>query len=1145
MTRPRGLVALAIAILVATMLPGSVAPAAAAAPTPASASAPDPAAKLRGDLAALVAGEASLDPRIPGLVPGLHAGELPYFVLMSAPNDGAHRAALEDAGARVLRTYRSIDLFAVASDPTTVLRIAALPWVDRLAPIEVVVALDDEHEVDQSRATTADVGATPWWDRGITGRGVRIAVLDTGLDPVHPDLDDLDFRHWSAPLSEAKVVDSRDFNGGVCRPATGDGHGHGTHVAGIATGTGEGLPAADDDGRYAGIAPGAQLAVGKVLTDAGAGVNSDLIAALEWASMPEEPLATGCAIGADIVNLSLGSEARPDRLNSGGDVDMVSLVLDRLAARYGTLFVAAAGNSGPYIGSALEAPGSAAQALSVAAAAKDHDVNHDDTLSGDTCAGWRHPRSGSVSDNDCSAGSGDQPPSIASFSSRGPSGDLWLRPDVAAPGYNIVSAQSATGSALAANDQNVTTRTDPLYATASGTSMAAPAAAGSAALVLDAYRQRHGGDPAGASGLSGRSAPSHALLRAALMNSAGPDLFEARWIFTSGVGGLLACPPELDPITFGLCDFVELIGSAVGSSTVYEVRNGAGDPYVGPLAEGAGKLNVGQAVAALRDGVVVYSAASGSGDAAGTGPRDLQGTWQIGAIAAGTAVTQRFVVHAAPGAGPATVGFAFDPGRPSDSSRSIPAAGVDAWTVGLPGAVTVSPGGDAVVELRATIPASAAPGTYTGAVLVSVAGVPGADGTPGAGQLLRVPVFASVALHDPDPAAGNAPGPQAALDSAVDVFAKSDTIWPSVAGQPGTGSNADWLVHPVDLAAGLSAATWTAWDPAGRDTYDLYLYDERLDLVASTHPFAAAGVSDPDAARGRPPSTAAAPAILSVRTPAGGRYHLVVSRAGVGRTGLQPAGDMGAYRLRLDEVRAVGQPGAAALAYEGDQVVAQGSPARLTARLTGADGAPIAGRSVAFTFDDPPVAPCPGGACVAVTDARGLAQLATDPLVLAPGIHEVRVAFAGDEFWTSASGAAFVLVVGTEPPPLSGSGRAQAAGWFVPDGAAGSGPRDRIHLALHATGGAAGATGQLRWRDPAAGLDLRLGAYSALVVDGRRATLLGTAVDADGRSLTFRLIVEDAGEPGKGVDAIDFRLLETGYARSGRLGGGNLKVTAG
>ena len=224
-----------------------------------------------------------------------------------------------------------------------------------------------ETEVDQSRATTADIGAPALWNQGITGTGIRIAVLDTGLDATHPDLDDLDFRRWSTALNPAKLVDARSFVGGACAPLVGasDGHGHGTHVAGIATGTGEGTPSAGDDGRYAGIAPDAELAVGKVLTDAGAGLNSDLLAAMEWAAAPAGSAA--CSVGAQVVNLSLGSESRPLRLNTGSDVDLVSLMLNRLAVRYGTVFVAAAGNSGPYLGSVLEAPGAAAQAVSVGA----------------------------------------------------------------------------------------------------------------------------------------------------------------------------------------------------------------------------------------------------------------------------------------------------------------------------------------------------------------------------------------------------------------------------------------------------------------------------------------------------------------------------------------------------------------------------------------------------------------------------------------------------------------------------------------------------------------------------------------------------------------------------------------------------------
>ena len=191
--------------------------------------------------------------------------------------------------------------------------------------------------------------------------------------------------------------------------------------------------------------------------------------------------------------MSLGSEARPTRLNTDADVDLVSQMLNRLTVRYGTLFVASAGNSGPYIGSILEAPGSAAQALAVAASAKDWDVNHDDTQSGDSCAGWRHPASPTGADNDCDGGPGDQPPSVSSFSSRGPSGDLWLRPDVAAPGYNIVSAQAATGAphrrrttSTAAPGTIRCTRPRP------GPRWRRPRRAGAAALLLDGYRQRYG-----------------------------------------------------------------------------------------------------------------------------------------------------------------------------------------------------------------------------------------------------------------------------------------------------------------------------------------------------------------------------------------------------------------------------------------------------------------------------------------------------------------------------------------------------------------------------------------------------------------------------------------------------------------------------
>jgi subtilisin family serine protease len=824
--------------------------------------------KLRSDLAALVSGQAQLDPRIPPLVAGYLTGEIPYFAVVSVSDDAAHAAQITALGGRVLRAYSSVNAFAIASSPSTVQSVAALPWVTSLSPVEVVTALD-EPVADQTRGTPADVGASALWNQGLTGAGVKIAMLDTGIDPTHPDLDDLDFRRWSQPLNPPKVTAAQDFAGATCSPTdTLDRNGHGTHTSGIAAGTGEGAPTDNPRGRYAGVAPDATLAVGKVFTDAGVGLNSDLIAAMEWAAMPSGTVVPACtggvttAIGANIVNMSLGSEARPQRLNTGSDADLVSVTLNRLAVRYGTLFVGSAGNSGPFIGSQLEAPGSSAQALSVSAAAKDYDLNNDDTASGDSCAGWSRAGSTAPGDNTCADETGNQPPSLSAFSSRGPSGDLWLRPDLAAPGYDIVSAEAASGALVHANDVAPNTVGDPLYATVSGTSMAAPATSGSAAVLLQAYRLAYGGDPSGGSGLSGLRAPAYVLLRAALMNTATTDLYESRWVVT-----------------------------AFGTSTdLYEVRNvGPGDPYVGPTGEGAGKLNLGRAVSALRDGAVIYSTASGSGADAGTGHRDFQGTWQVGAIQAGATQTQRFVLHAAPGAGPLSATFSFSSGHPSDSASPIVLA-KKSWSVTLPGKTKIARGGDAIVTFSLGVPSTAAPGTYTGAVLVTLSN----------GQTLHVPVFASVALHDANTSAGNAPGPQAGVVSAHDVYAKDDTTWPSALGQAG-GATADWLVYPVQLGSGLSRARFAVYDADhGDETYDLYVYDASYGLFSSTHPFSAEGVTDRNANATRGPSTQSSPQVLTLTSPAAGTYYLVVNRAKVGGP---TSGDFGSFVLTLDEIR--------------------------------------------------------------------------------------------------------------------------------------------------------------------------------------------------------------------------------------------------
>ena len=270
------------------------------------------------------------------------------------------------------------------------------------------------------------------------------------------------------------------------------------------------------------------------------------------------------------------------------------------------------------------------------------------------------------------------------------------------------------------------------------------------------------------------------------MNTAGSSQYEARWILTVAPGSAIACPPSPVPLLLDPCSFLLPFAGLAGNNVLYEVRNGASDPFVGPLGEGAGKLNVPRALAALRDGVVVYSAASGSGEDAGTGPRDLQGAGRS-ARSARVSRGRRASSCTPHRASPRACGSSTRPDarrtarlrcpRRGSSCRAARRAFARAET--RPSSFTLS------------VPSSAPAGTYTGTVVVRVAN----------GQVLQVPVFASVAMHDLNTAAGNPPGPQARITSARDVYGKTDTLWPSVIGSAGTGAGSDWLVYPVELGA--------------------------------------------------------------------------------------------------------------------------------------------------------------------------------------------------------------------------------------------------------------------------------------------------------------------------------------------------------
>ncbi|MFC9431387.1 S8 family serine peptidase [Streptomyces sp. NPDC056987] len=247
------------------------------------------------------------------------------------------------------------------------------------------------------------IGAPEVWRSGYDGKGVKVAVLDTGVDAGHPDL-------------AGKIAGATSF---VPDEKVQDGHGHGTHVASTIVGSG-----AASDGRRKGVAPGAELLVGKVLGNDGRGQTSWILEGMEWAAKS----------GAKIVSMSLGGTA-------SGPSDVLSETVDALSASTGALFVVAAGNAGPGE-QTVGTPGIANSALTVGAV--------------------------------------DKSDKLASFSSRGPRlGDSAVKPEITAPGAGITAAR-ASGTTMG-------TPVDDNYTTANGTSMATPHVAGAAALVAQAH----------------------------------------------------------------------------------------------------------------------------------------------------------------------------------------------------------------------------------------------------------------------------------------------------------------------------------------------------------------------------------------------------------------------------------------------------------------------------------------------------------------------------------------------------------------------------------------------------------------------------------------------------------------------------------
>ncbi|HEV2705525.1 MAG TPA: S8 family serine peptidase [Pyrinomonadaceae bacterium] len=329
--------------------------------------------------------------------------------------------------------FRMLPMVIVSGTPDQIAEISRLPTVRYMAQNRTL-----QWNEDRSRAITGLVRTRTDSELkartaglGYTGKGVGVAVIDTGIDSTHSDIS-------GRVVRNVRLADLQGFGVGFSNPVNVEGlantdiaQGHGTFVAGIIAGN-----STRTGGKYSGYAPGANL-VGLSAGD----VNLfHVLAGFDYL------LEKASVLGVRVVNCSFSANI------TYNENDPVNIATKMLTER-GINVVFSAGNSGPGL----------------------HSMNPY------AAAPWV-----------ISVGATDGTGKLASFSSRGDFGSRNFRPTLVAPGVGVVSLR-ATGGAnltgvtgLASGDTELSLTELPFYTTASGTSFTAPQVAGTIALMLEA-----------------------------------------------------------------------------------------------------------------------------------------------------------------------------------------------------------------------------------------------------------------------------------------------------------------------------------------------------------------------------------------------------------------------------------------------------------------------------------------------------------------------------------------------------------------------------------------------------------------------------------------------------------------------------------
>jgi serine protease AprX len=321
---------------------------------------------------------------------------------------------------------RIINAFAAELPARAVTELAKAEGVRWVSWDSAVIKTDCVQCVDTDNLKNAyisTIGANRVWNEApyLQGQGIGVAVVDSGVNP-QPDLFTRDGRN--------RIVGSVHFNSGANQTVY-DNYGHGSHVAGIIGGNG-----LLSDGAYIGVTPQANLINVKVSDNQGAATLSRVIAGLQWIYDNQS------AYNIRVVNISLNSSIPSSYHTDPLDAAVEILWFNKIVV------VVSAGNDGK---NALNSPANDPFVIAVGASDDRGTVSTADDV-------------------------------MASYSGYGNTTDGINKPDLVAPGTNIVSLRGLPRNVLETThpDHIVT----PFYFRMSGTSMAAPMVTGAAALLL-------------------------------------------------------------------------------------------------------------------------------------------------------------------------------------------------------------------------------------------------------------------------------------------------------------------------------------------------------------------------------------------------------------------------------------------------------------------------------------------------------------------------------------------------------------------------------------------------------------------------------------------------------------------------------------